>query len=90
MSCILHLVVVLPLGMTSVDHFHEVEMRRKGFAMTMEGERSHRKSTSSSVGLRRVRDRRHGIFSIAMAEIYLVFWSASLGDGRHADLQYRW
>jgi hypothetical protein len=53
-------------------------MRWKGFAMTMEGERSHRKSTSSSVGLRRVRDRRHGISSIAMAEIYLVDWSASL------------
>ena len=47
-------------------------MRWKGFAMTMEGERSHRKSTSSSVGLRRVRDRRHGIFSIAMVEILFI------------------
>jgi hypothetical protein len=59
-------------------------MRRKGFAITMEGERSHRKSASSSVGLRRVRDRRHGIFSIAMVEIYLVYWTASLNIARKA------
>jgi hypothetical protein len=64
MFCILHLVVVLPLGNDVCgdcgrridNHFHEVEMRRKGCAMVMEGETSHRKSTSSSVGLRRVRD----------------------------------
>jgi hypothetical protein len=65
-------------------------MRRKGSAMTMEGERSHRESTSSSVGLWRVRDRRHGICSIAMVEIYLVYWGASLVTGANADLQCRW
>jgi hypothetical protein len=36
-----------------LSHFHEDEMRRKGSAMTMEEKKSHRKSTNSSVGLRR-------------------------------------
>jgi hypothetical protein len=49
-------------------------MRRKGSAMTMEGKKSEGKSRSDSVGLRRVRDQRHGIFSIAMVETYLVYW----------------
>ena len=42
--------------------------------MTMEGKKSQRKSRSDSMGLRRVGDQRHGIFSIAMSEIYLVYW----------------